>query len=63
MITQNIATPESDARLRKEYNSKGFAAKKNNQPRTPPCDPNSMIGGWWFEGYDNAIIQGEVLAS
>ena len=55
----SIATPESDARLRKEYNRKGYLAKENDQPRIPPGDPTSLVASWWFEGYDNAIIQGE----
>jgi hypothetical protein len=47
-----IATPESDAKLRREYNEKGARAYMTGQPRTPPCDPSSLIGAWWFEGYD-----------
>jgi hypothetical protein len=50
-----IATPETDAQLRLEYNAMGSKARTGNEPRTAyPCDPNSRIGHWWFEGYDAA---------
>lgn len=52
-----IATPESDAKLRDEYEAKGAAAYNAGHPRTPPCDPASMIGAWWFGGWDAAADQ------
>ena len=52
IATTMEATPKSDARLRLEYNLKGEAAAKTGEHRHPPGDPTSMIGGWWFEGYD-----------
>jgi len=51
--TNTIATPESDAALFKDYYRKGQKAKFAGLPRTPPCDPASLIGGWWFQGYDD----------
>lgn len=48
-----IATPETDAKLRKEYMAKGREAARQGLARDPsPIDPKSMIAGWWFEGYD-----------
>ena len=49
-----IATPESDAKLRKKYFNKGLKAKLKNKPRKAKCqDQNSLIASWWFEGYDS----------
>ena len=48
----SIATPESDAKLRKKYFNKGLKAKLKNQPRKAECqDQNSLIASWWFEVY------------
>lgn len=51
-ITTLIATEKTDAKLAKEYRKKGRKAKEAGLSREPPCDPNSMIAGWWYEGYD-----------
>jgi hypothetical protein len=51
-----IATPQTDAKLKLQYNKMGRLAKLTGRLRTPPCDPNSMTGGWWFEGYDAAGV-------
>lgn len=56
-----VATPESDARIRKRENERGWLAKQNGEPRENcPWDPNSMVAGWWFEGYDSELPPGEV---
>ncbi len=52
-----IATPETDAKLKREYETNGAEAYNTGKPRTPPCDPQSLIGGWWFGGYDAAADQ------
>lgn len=51
-VSAAIATPETDAELRRDYSDRGMRAYLTSAPRTPPCDPNSLIGSWWFEGYD-----------
>lgn len=58
-----IATPESDAALRVQYNALGDAAYRTGQPRIPPCDPASMIGDWWHEGFDLACRADNVTKS
>jgi hypothetical protein len=49
-----IATPKTDAALKRRYGNAGAKAYKEGKPRQCPGDPNSMVGGWWFEGYDAA---------
>lgn len=52
--TPSIATPESDAKLRKRYFNKGLKAKLKNKTRKAECqDQTSLIASWWFEGYDS----------
>jgi hypothetical protein len=50
-----LATPQTDATLKDRYERMGAAAYNAGKPRDPPCDPHSMIGGWWFSGYDAAM--------
>ena len=52
--TRLLATAQTDAELKDEYEAKGWAAYLAYEPRVSPCDPNSMIGAWWFRGYDLA---------
>ncbi len=49
-----LATPATDAALRKRYRGYGQAAKLAGRPREPDhCqDPTSLIASWWYEGYD-----------
>lgn len=46
-----IATPESDARLRKEWMNKGIEARIAGLKKEE-CPVNGMIKGWWEEGWD-----------
>jgi hypothetical protein len=56
-----IATPESDARIRKRETRKGWGAKTQGQPREScPWDPASLTGKWWLEGYDSDLPPDEV---
>lgn len=52
--TTLLATPETDAKLRRQYKANGAAAYRAGAARAVRFDPNSMIAGWWFEGYDEA---------
>ena len=52
------ATAETDAILRERYNAKGLSAARRGLPREFSGDPSSMVGGWWFEGYDSAVHMG-----
>ena len=48
-----IATPKTDAKLRKQYNKKGRDAKLAGKPISDnPACPGSMIWGWWNEGWN-----------
>lgn len=54
-----VATARTDATLRERYMAKGAVAYRAGRPRD--CvddvqDPGSMIGGWWFAGYDRAAM-------
>lgn len=54
---QLIATPESDARLKDEYETMGAKAYNAGEPCVPPGDPNSMVAGWWVGGWNMAADQ------
>ena len=51
-----VAQPETDARLRREYNEKGRIAKQNGKKRED-CSVSGMLRGWWFEGWDKAEVK------
>jgi hypothetical protein len=57
MIAESlIATPETDARLAKEYRLRGAAAKKAGKPRSDAL--SGMVGHWWLQGYDAPELAG-----
>ena len=53
-ITTLLATPATDAGLRRRYGAMGAAAYKAGAKREHRFDPNSMIGAVWCDGYDGA---------
>lgn len=57
--TTLIATPETDAKLRRKYMAMGAAAYRAGAGRSVRLHPNSMLCGWWFEGYDEAKTRAE----
>ena len=46
-----IATPQTDAILRKRYWKLGAKAQAEGVKREA-CPCNGMIKGWWLEGWD-----------
>ena len=46
-----IATPETDAKLRREFRQKGADAKKAGV-KWEDCPYDGMIKLWWREGWD-----------
>lgn len=50
--TALIATPATDAALRRQCRAKGAAAWRAGAKRECRYDPNSMIAAFWFEGWD-----------
>lgn len=58
LIESRRLTIESDAELKAFYESLGVKAFYAGEPREfTHGDPNSMIGGWWFGGWDGAADQ------
>jgi hypothetical protein len=53
-----LATPQTDARLKREYTQSGGKAYRAGQARSFRGDPKSMIAAWWFQGYDMAASLG-----
>lgn len=45
-----IATPESDAKYRKEYSERGYADAKDGKPRM--VKQGGLVTKWYNEGYD-----------
>lgn len=60
--TASIATPATDAVLRKRYRKMGAKARANGIPRDKcPCD--GLIAGWWEEGWDGVPPSGPETAA
>lgn len=49
-----LATPQTDAKLKRDYGKKGAKAFQDGKPREFGGDPGSMVGAWWYAGYDAA---------
>lgn len=47
-----IATPKSDAKLRAEYQEKGYKARQDGVPRDQGPE-GGLIARWWLEGWDS----------
>ena len=54
-----IATPETDAQLRAEYNEKGRQAHQSGLSESS-APSGGLIRNWWLEGYRNAGVVGQV---
>jgi hypothetical protein len=49
-----IATPESDAKLRAEYQAKGYKARQDGVTRDQG-PAGGLIAKWWLEGWDSQL--------
>jgi hypothetical protein len=56
----SIATPESDAKLRRKYRRLGNRARLNGVKRED-CPVDGLIAQWWREGWDG-IYAGTIKA-
>lgn len=54
MIKAMIATPESDARLRKLFRRDGASARRAGVKRED-CPVDGLIKQWWLEGWDGML--------
>lgn len=52
----SIATPETDAALRRRENENGRAAKTQGLPRDTCPWLGGLCEAWWLEGYDGIGI-------
>lgn len=57
MAIASVATPQTDAALRKRYSAMGRKAFEAGASRQCRFDPQSMLAAFWFEGWDAALAE------
>lgn len=53
-VKATTVTSGREARLRRDANARGRAARVGGHPRDAPYDPLSADAAWWYEGFDRA---------
>lgn len=51
-----VATPQSDAALRKKFRARGYLARRNDVKREE-CPHDGLIAKWWLEGWDGVYAE------